>query len=77
MSWWEQLHTSLMTFQPFTPVKRFSVPTSRSTAAVPPRRLGLLPCDSLELTAIAICYQGRQRADKHSQCHDMTAPPAK
>lgn len=58
-------------------VKGFSLLTFCSGTAVLPCRLGLLPCDSLELTAIAICYQGRQRADKHSLCHDMTAPPAK
>lgn len=53
-------------------VKGFSLLT-----AVPPCHLSLFPCGSLELTAMAVRYQGRQRADKHSQCHDMTAPPAK
>lgn len=78
MSWWEQLHAPLMTFQPLVLVKRPSVPPSRCGAAAPPCRLGLLPRDSLELTAIAVCYQGRQKgADKHCQRHDMTAPPAK
>lgn len=65
-----------MTYQSFT-LWKDSVSWRRSSGAVPPCRLGLLPCDSLELTAIAICYQGRQRADKHSRCHDMTALPAK